>query len=64
MQHFYAKDYCEPQNSCGEIWRKKDRENLIKALKLTRQCGIAKNNWSLFPAIIEAAMLEFTGNVI
>lgn len=38
-----------------------DRDNLIKALKLTRKCGIAKNNWSLFPAIIEAAILEFTG---
>lgn len=49
-----------PKQLWGNL-EKKDRENLIKALKLTRQCGIAKNNWSLFPAIIEAAMLEFTG---
>lgn len=37
------------------------KQNLVEALKLTRITSIAKNNWSLFPAMIEAALLEFTG---
>ena len=47
-----------------QIWGNLDpvtRDNLIAALKSTRVIKPLESNWLLFPAIIEAALLEFTG---
>lgn len=47
-----------------QLWGRLDsltRERLVYELKSTRTIRAAESNWLLFPAIIEAALLEFTG---
>lgn len=39
-----------------------EREHLIDALKLTRECIPSYSNWLLFSAEVEAALLKFTGS--
>ena len=48
----------------NQLWGRLDepqRVNVIAALKSTRTLNAGENNWLLFPAIIEAAIWEFTG---
>ena len=47
-----------------QLWEKSSQEvkdNLIAALKLTRSIKPGENNWLLFASMVEAAILEFTG---
>ncbi|MDL2214965.1 DUF2264 domain-containing protein, partial [Dysgonomonas sp. OttesenSCG-928-M03] len=47
-----------------QIWNKMDKKvqaNMIAALKSTRAIKPWENNWLLFASIVEAALLEFTG---
>jgi hypothetical protein len=47
-----------------QLWGNLDsvtRERLVKALKSTRQIKPYESNWLLFPAMIESALLKFTG---
>lgn len=49
----------------GQLWGRlgqQDSEHLINALKLTRECIPYYNNWLLFSAEVEAALLKFTGS--
>lgn len=48
----------------NQLWGRlgsQDREHLINALKMTRICLPGYNNWLLFSAEVEAALLKFTG---
>ena len=47
-----------------QLWEKSPQEvkdNLIAALKLTRRIKPGESNWLLFASMVEAAILEFTG---
>lgn len=47
-----------------QLWGNLDaqtRENVIAALKVSRKSKPFKNNWELFSATVEAALLKFTG---
>lgn len=47
-----------------QLWEESPREvrdNLIAALMLTRKIKPGENNWLLFASMVEAAILEFTG---
>ena len=47
-----------------QLWQMSSQEvkdNLIAALKLTRSIKPGENNWLLFASMVEAAILEFTG---
>jgi len=48
----------------NQIWKRMDisaQENMIAALKMTRGIKPWENNWLLFASIVEAALLELTG---
>ncbi|MDR2674002.1 MAG: DUF2264 domain-containing protein [Opitutaceae bacterium] len=48
----------------GQLWGNLDataRGNVIAALKVSRKTKPLKNNWELFSATVEAALLKFTG---
>jgi hypothetical protein len=50
--------------SRDQVWPKFDvetRQRLVEELQSTRQFTPGENNWLLFSAMIEAALLEFTG---
>lgn len=47
-----------------ELWQKLDevaRQQLVDALRMTRRIPARRNNWLLFPAVIEAALYRMTG---
>lgn len=47
-----------------QLWQESPQEvkdNLIAALKMTRSIKPHENNWLLFASMVEAAILEFTG---
>ena len=47
-----------------QLWQESSQEvkdNLIAALKMTRAIKPHENNWLLFASMVEAAILEFTG---
>ncbi len=47
-----------------ELWQKLDesaRQQLVAALRKTRRIPARRNNWMLFPAMIEAALYRMTG---
>jgi hypothetical protein len=49
----------------NQLWSKLDNEtqkNILNALKETRNLSPGYNNWLLFTAVVEAAILKFEGN--
>lgn len=49
----------------GQLWDPLDqatKDNIIKALESTRVITPGNNNWLLFSAMVEAAILKFTGS--
>ncbi|SNR77239.1 hypothetical protein SAMN06265371_11226 [Lutibacter agarilyticus] len=47
-----------------QLWERSDKEtqqHILKALKLTRKLSPGYNNWLLFTAMVEAAILKFEG---